>query len=509
MLNIAPYRENVNTFFEKNSKNFCRLHIVSGYAQTTYMFDFLSSFFPKPASSSSPADAVRKLFSESDDLEERKIFIKSRGSYITVLWLDGCVSSAEVAEDILRPLPQLSDAVRSLRDEILSGGVYGASVKPEGDPDAIAQAMAAGCAALFPEGSRDALLFDVKSSARRSVDTPQVEKSVLGAKDAFTETLHTNTALLRRRIRSPQLKLREFAPCRGEGVKAALLYTDACPERVRSALEDILAHASADTLLSLGDLERLVVPAPRSVFPQVLHTERPDRFAEGLLRGRAGLLLDGIPVGILLPGTLPESMNVAEDRARHGTVAAFLTHLRYGALLLSLLLPALYVSVAVFHQEMLPFKLLLSVIAAKQQVPFSTSVEVLGMLLSFELLQEAGVRLPDTVGQTVSIIGALIVGQSAVEARVISPIAVIVVAMAGICGYTQPSQEVGSAVRLWRLFLVLWASVLGMVGVMSGFLLLLWRLCSTECFGTAYLYPLCDGRRGDRRRIFFERNGTV
>ena len=193
-------------------------------------------------------------------------------------------------------------------------------------------------------------------------------------------------------------------------------------------------------------------------------------------------------------------LRVQEDRARHAAVAAALVLLRYLALFLSLTLPALYVAIAMYHQEMIPYKLLQSVIDSKQSVPFSTAAETLGMLLSFELLQEAGIRLPDPVGQTVSVIGALIVGQSAVEAKVLSPIVIIVVAMAGIAGYAQPSQELGAAVRLWRVALVLCAALLGLYGVMAGLMLLLWRLCDTENLGVSFLSPLTDSRPGALRR---------
>ena len=216
-----------------------------------------------------------------------------------------------------------------------------------------------------------------------------------------------------------------------------------------------------------------------------------------------GVLADGLPVGLLLPGTVPEMLRTQEDRSRHAAVAWALTALRWAALGLSLLLPALYVAATMFHQEMIPQKLLLSVIRSKEEVPFSTAAEVLGMLFSFELLQEAGLRLPDPAGQTASIIGALIVGQSAVEARVLSPIVIIVVAMAGIGGYAQPSQELGAAVRLWRFALVICAALLGLFGVMAGLLALLWRLCGCETMGVCCLWPLCDAPAGAGWRAIF------
>ena len=335
------------------------------------------------------------------------------------------------------------------------------------------------------------------------MNAPTVEKSVLGAKDAFVESVRVNTALLRRRVGKPSLKLWETMLGSETKTRVDILYIEgeAPPEQVerikaRLSLPDIPA------VLAAGDVEQYLAGTPRGIFPQVIHTERPDRFVLGLARGKIGVLCDGLPIGFLLPAALPDMLRVQEDRARHAAVATALVLLRYLALFLSLALPALYVAIAMYHQEMIPYKLLQNVIDSKQSVPFSTAAETLGMLLSFELLQEAGIRLPDPVGQTVSVIGALIVGQSAVEAKVLSPIVIIVVAMAGIAGYAQPSQELGAAIRLWRVALVLGAVVLGLYGVMAGLMLLLWQLCDTENFGVSYLSPLTDSRPGSLRRAF-------
>ena len=326
---------------------------------------------------------------------------------------------------------------------------------------------------------------------------------LLGAKDAFVESVRVNTALLRRRVGKPSLKLWETMLGSETKTRVDILYIEgeAPPEQVerikaRLSLPDIPA------VLAAGDVEQYLAGTPRGIFPQVIHTERPDRFVLGLARGKIGVLCDGLPIGFLLPAALPDMLRVQEDRARHAAVATALVLLRYLALFLSLALPALYVAIAMYHQEMIPYKLLQNVIDSKQSVPFSTAAETLGMLLSFELLQEAGIRLPDPVGQTVSVIGALIVGQSAVEAKVLSPIVIIVVAMAGIAGYAQPSQELGAAIRLWRVALVLGAVVLGLYGVMAGLMLLLWQLCDTENLGVSYLSPLTDSRPGSLRRAF-------
>ena len=183
-------------------------------------------------------------------------------------------------------------------------------------------------------------------------------------------------------------------------------------------------------------------------------------------------------------------------------MSSALSIIRWAAVLLALALPAFYTAIAMYHQEMIPTQLLLSVISSKQDVPFSTALELIGMLIAFELLQEAGLRLPDPIGDTVSIIGALIVGQSAVEAKVISPIAVIVVATAGIAGYAQPSQDLGAALRISRFALVLAAIAAGLYGVVISLCFFVWYLCTIDSFGRNYTAPWSGGRRRNLARTF-------
>ena len=224
---------------------------------------------------------------------------------------------------------------------------------------------------------------------------------------------------------------------------------------------------------------------------------------------RDSILVDGLPVGFLLPADLAAFMRVPEDSSMHFAVASMLTLLRWIALAISLLLPAAFVAISMYHQEMLPVKLLLSMTAAKQNVPFGAATEVVAMLIAFELLQEAGLRLPDPVGQTASIIGALIVGQSAVEAKVVSPIAVIVVALSGICGYTMPSQDLGGAVRLLRLLLVAVGAVMGLYGVIAGLALIIWYTAGLESFGKAYTAPFTGSDAGALARVLLKRPNSA
>ena len=332
----------------------------------------------------------------------------------------------------------------------------------------------------------------LSSDLSRAVGEPTLEKSLKGSRDSFVETLRANTALVRRHLATPRLKLAERTLGRSSHTRVAVLFLEgAAKPGTVAELVRRLEGLGAEALVSLGALEEALSEKPLSPFPQLLHTEKPDRLARWLLEGRAAVLVDGIPIALALPVSFAEFMKVTGDGSMNGLVVSLLTALRYLALVLGMYLPALYAAVAAFHPEMIPTRLLLSIIEAKKDVPFSTAAE----LVAFALLQEAGLRLPNPVGDTVSIIGALIVWQAAVEARLVSPIAIIVVAVSGIACYTMPSQDMGSAVRLCRILLLLAGIAAGLYGVALVSCLIAAHLSSIDSFGQNYTAPL-SGRAG-------------
>ena len=210
------------------------------------------------------------------------------------------------------------------------------------------------------------------------------------------------------------------------------------------------------------------------------------------------LLADGIPLGWMVPGTIDQFFKTSQDRAYHWMVASALSLVRYFCALITVLLPGLYIALVTFHPEAIPPKLALSIVAAKQEGPFSTIFEVLIMLLAFEILQEAGLRLPQSIGQTVSIIGGLVVGTAAVEAKIVSPAVLIAVAIAGVAGYTMPSQDMAAALRLWRFLLAILASLGGLFGLAMGCAALICHLAGLESFGVPYLAPFTSAAGQER-----------
>ena len=446
-------------------------------------------------------ESLEAAFADCEDFQKRLVDFGLLGTVpLCLCWLDGLVSGSDVSEQVLRPLTdQLragdTDSEALCQKRILHGSVYRYGVSACADLQEAIWGLCHGfCVLLFPR-SQSALSFELRTSQIRPIGEPTLEKSLKGAKDAFTETLRVNTALVRQRIASPSLKLKERRIGRRSQTRLSLLYVeDLAAEDTLQALEARLNALDVDGLLATGALEEYIADAPRSPFPQFLHTERPDRFAMYLLDGRIGLLVDGLPVGLVLPVSFGEFMKVTGDSSMHHLVASSLTVLRYAALLLALLLPGLFVAMVRFHPEMLPTRLLLSIMEAEQDVPFTSAIEVLAMLGAFGLLQEAGLRMPTPLGDTVSIIGALIVGQAAVEAKLVSPIAIIVVAVSGIACYALPSQDMSAALRLWRLGMLLAAIWAGLFGVGLVICLMLLHLADLDSFGVNYTAPLSEGR---------------
>ena len=434
--------------------------------------------------------ALTAQFEDAADFETRKVLCG--GQLLTVLFLDGLTSGGNIAEQVVRPLAQMTDEAREevLYTRALQGGVWCASVKePESTQQAAELLVNGFCVILFPKSGK-ALGCEVKTGEKRSPSPPETENTVKGAKDAFTETLRTNTSLVRRHLRTPGLRLTETVIGKRTLTKVTVCWIDRLtdPELPRR-MQERLSSIDIDGALSPAAIEEYVTGSRRTAFPLLEYTERTDHFCQGLLDGQVGLLADGLPLGYLAPVGLGRLMRSPEDRATDFFSASMLRLLRYAALGVSLLLPALYAAMAMFHQQMLPTKLLLSIIESKQNVPFSTLLEVLGLLCAFELLQQAGLHLPQAVGTAVSIIGGLVVGTAAVDAKLVSPAALIVTASSGICGFTLPNRELSDAVRLWRFVLTVLAGLWGLFGVTVGLLLLLTELAGLESLGRSYLSP--------------------
>ena len=438
---------------------------------------------------------LKKRFAGAADFTQRSL--RAAGVDCSLCFLDGLCAGSEIADFVLRPLGRLAEPLSpaALLDRALRDGTEAASVCPCADAGEAAAKLLNGFCVLTVPGA-GAAAFEVKSGEKRGPSEPEVESTTRGPKDAFTETARTNTALLRRHLRTERLRIWETAAGRESRTSLSLLWLEGLtdPETV-VRMQRRLEELDTEDLLTPAAVEHLLPGRRRTAFPLLQYTERTDKFAAGLLAGRVGVFVDGLPVGYLAPVNLGYLLEAAEDKDTDWLSARFLKLLRLVALLCALLLPGLYVAMAAFHQEMLPTPLLEAIIESKQKVPFPTVLEVLGLLTAFELLQEAGLSAPKAVSQPVSIIGGLVVGTAAVEARLISPAALIIVSAAGICGFALPGKSFADAVRLCRFGLTLCAALAGLCGLTLGLLALLIHLSGLDSFDRAWLAPYSELKR--------------
>ena len=430
---------------------------------------------------------ISHIFRDAADFMRRPLRC---GDHILYAYaIDGLIASAYASDYIFKPITKHLHAstMEELYRRAMDGMIYNNVAKPCEDLNAAAQLLVNGfCVVLFP--AVGAIAFEVKTPDKRGTSAPEVENTVKGAKDAFVETIRSNTSYVRRHLRSPDLRLYETQVGSQTLTNVCVVWLEGITNPMLvEKMKARLASIHIEGMLTPASVEEYITGSRATAFPLLQYTERSDRFCQGILEGRVGLLVDGLPLGYLTPVDLMYLMESPEDQGRDFIGASAIRILRYLALFASLFLPGLYIALAAFHQELLPLPMLMSMIESKQAVPFSTTAEVLGLLIAFELLQESGIHLPQAIGQSVSVVGGIVVGSAAVEAGIISPMALIAVSIAGICGFVLPNRDLANAVRLWRFGIAALSAIGGLYGTAAGAVILLLHLLSLKSLGLSYL----------------------
>jgi spore germination protein len=374
--------------------------------------------------------------------------------------------------------------------ELINSGITTADIKVITNLDEGIEEILVGNTLMLVDGYCKALIISSKGFPKRSVEKPENEAVIQGPKEAFTESLRVNTVLIRRRIRDTSLKCEQLKLGSVTKTDIALMYIEGSVDKKALAiLRKRLDSLNVRAILDSGYVEQYIEDSTLSPFPQLQLTERPDKVAAELIEGRIAVVVDTSPFVILVPTVLASFYQSSEDYYERFEIMSFVRLIRYIAGFLAYTLPGLYIAVICFSPELLPTKLALRMAGERADIPISSLGELLIMELTFEALREAGIRLPSAIGSTLGIVGGIVIGQSAVEAGLVSPMVVIVVALTGICSFSIPNNSLISAYRLIKYIVLALSYCLGTAGFVIGNILVMLHLCSLKSFGRSYIEP--------------------
>lgn len=453
----------------------------------------------------------------NSDVILRQFTINARGKQYNsfIVYIDGMVDSEIMDNFILKPLMLrnqnnlydgsqtkiISEAVtnnitvRKVKKFDLPNYLMGCllpqnAVKEVTDFSDVTSGINAGNCVLFVDTLNVAFDIEVKGFKQRSIDTPNNEIVIKGPHEAFVENIRTNTSLIRRIANNEDLIIENIEVGKITKTKCALCYMQSITNAdLIAEVKYRLNNLEIDSLLSAGELEQLISDSNVLGIPEILSTERPDKATKYLLRGRVIVIVNGTPYALIMPAILVDFLTSPEDTNLKVNFANFLRRLRFLAALITLLLPGIYMAITNFHQEILPTSLLYSILASRENVPFPVIVEILLMEISFELIREAGLRVPSPIGPTIGIVGALVLGQAAVSAGIVSPILIIIVAITGIASFAIPDFSFGFHLRYFRFTFILFGFMAGFLGISLGLFIYISLLCSIKSFGVSFMSP--------------------
>lgn len=427
-----------------------------------------------------------------------------------LIYTDGLIEREVVTQDILRSLEidipileaeskekvlvDLDGLVNRLRQKAIQSG----EITKEKQFDELIGAALGGGVVLLCGDSEEALVISAPGWPSRGVEQPSSDTLIRGPRDGFNETLRFNTALLRRRIKDPGFRIESAKLGKRTRTEIALCYIyDIVNRDVLEEVKKRLGKIDIDAILESGYVEQLIEDSSLSPFPQIQATERPDKAVAAILEGRVVIIVDTTPFALIVPATFVQFFQSPEDYYERWIIGSLTRFLRYAASYMAVFLPGIYVAAVAYHPGLIPIKLSLAIAASREGVPFPIVIEVLLMEIAFEFLREAGARLPQSIGQTIGIVGGLIIGDAAVRANVTSPLMVIVVAITAVASFAIPSYSLGIGFRMLRFPTIFLAAALGMYGVVLSFILINIHMVTLKTFGVNYLAPFVPYRFKD------------
>nr|WP_257984282.1 spore germination protein [Neobacillus cucumis] len=448
-------------------------------------------------------DRIKGELGNSSDVGIRVV---SAGNHkCALVFIDGLIDIKMINDFILEPfmeknlIPEQQDIYQYLIDNATAIG----SVQTIDNWNQVYDSILSGNTVIFIDGYNKAISAETKGWEKRSITEPSTQLSIRGPKDSFTETLRTNTALIRRRIKSPNLWLETIKLGSVTQTDIAIMYIKGIAnDKIVDEVKKRLKRIDMDAITASGYIEQLIEDQTWTTFPTTFHTERPDVVASHILEGRIALVVDGTPFVLTAPALFVQFFQAPDDYYSRFDISTGIRLLRIIAFLIALIGPATYIAATTFHQEMIPTTMAIAIAAQRENVPFPAFIEALIMEITFEILREAGLRLPRAVGQAVSIVGALVIGQAAVQAGFVSPVMVIVVSVTAIANFSTPIFAMAIAARLLRFVLMGLATMLGFYGMMLGLMFMALHLCSLRSFGVPYMMPLAPFNISNQQDAF-------
>ncbi|MFC4322792.1 spore germination protein [Litchfieldia salsa] len=451
-------------------------------------------------------EKIKKSFGNPMDFKIEEITLTETKGF--VCYLDTMVGKDKVTDQIYKPLDQVNEngdvkiteeTIEQFRKDFFSGLTF-AYCK---NLHEVVWNILSGFVVIMIDGVSTAIAFEVVNEDRRSIEEPSTQTIIRGPKEGFTELLSTNISLIRRRLKNKNLQFERYILGKDTRTAVAIGYINGITnEDILGEVRKRINQIDAALILDSGNIEEYIVDKTFTPFPLTYSTERPDSITAQLVEGKIAIIVDGSPFILAVPTVFTDFFQSSEDFYQPFFMSTFIRLLRYMSFMIALVLPSLYVAITTFHHELLPTELLISVQAQREGVPFPAVVEIFIMELTFEVLREAGIRMPRAVGQTVSIVGALVLGQAAVEAGLVSNVLVIIVAFTAIASFVSPIYNFSIATRLLRFVLILAAAFLGLYGVLLGLVLMVIHLTSLRSFGIPYLTPVAPLLMEDQQDVF-------
>ena len=452
-------------------------------------------------------EMVKQKFSYplNQDFVIREMRVKSLQKDAAIFYLESMADVKSVEENIIRPLIEEKVDEKTfatsldLIESLLTSHQLN-EMKKYGD---IIDEINDGNTILIIKGISLCISIGTTGFAHRSIERTQDENLIRGPKEAFIESSQVNLSLIRKQVRDENLITEGLTVGKRSKSKVKLLYIrDLTNEDLIQNVRDRIAHIDTDSVPDLETLEEYIEENTFSLVPSVLFTERPDRASAFLQEGHVVMIMDNSPSAMIVPVTIWSLFHTSEDYYLRWFYGNFVRLIRIIALFITSFTPAIYIAITNYHSEMIPPDLLLAVASTREMVPFPAILEVLLMEITFEILREAGIRIPNPIGPTIGIVGALILGQAAVDANIVSPILVIVVALTGLASFAIPNVSFNYMMRILRFLFTLSAAFMGMYGLMASLMIFTGYLASLQSFGVPFLSPVSPYFRSSRDTYF-------